>query len=77
MTPSILEALTVLLLVVVYAGFMFIPTYVAFYRNHDHRMIILVVNAFLGWTGIGWAGTMVWALTEEVGNTIVVRAAAE
>lgn len=66
MIGNVLQALGVLLLVVVYAAFMFIPTYVAFFRRHEHRLAIGIVNFLLGWTGIGWAGTMVWALTEEI-----------
>ena len=66
MTGSVLEALGILLLVIVYSGLLFVPTYVAFYRRHEHRLAIAIVNFLLGWTGIGWAATMVWALTEEV-----------
>lgn len=66
MTLKILEALCVLLLIVIYAAVMFVPTYVAFYRRHEHRLAIGVVNFLLGWTGIGWAATMLWALTEEI-----------
>jgi hypothetical protein len=65
MIDGVLGALCILLLVIVYSGIMFIPTYVAFYRRHEHRLSIGIVNFLLGWTGIGWAGTMVWALTEE------------
>jgi hypothetical protein len=66
MVGSVLEAMCVLVMVIVYAGIMFIPTYVAFYRRHEHRLAIGIVNFLLGWTGIGWAATMVWALTEEI-----------
>ena len=66
MKTDVLEAMTLLLRVIVYGGVMFIPTYVAFYRRHEHRMAIGVINLFLGWTGIAWAATMVWALTEEI-----------
>jgi len=66
MTDNVLEAVAILLLTLVYAGVMFVPTYVAFYRRHEHRLAIGVVNFLLGWTGIGWAATMVWALTEEL-----------
>ena len=41
----------------------FIPTYVAFYRNHPNRWLILVINATLGGTGIGWLGSLVWAFS--------------
>ena len=66
MMDGVLGAMMVLVLVIVYAGIMFIPTYVAFYRRHEHRLAIGIVNFLLGWTGIGWAATMVWALTEEI-----------
>jgi hypothetical protein len=66
MMEGVVGALTALVLVIVYAGIMFIPTYVAFYRRHEHRLAIGIVNFLLGWTGIGWAATMVWALTEEI-----------
>jgi hypothetical protein len=71
MVGSVLEAMCVLVMVIVYAGIMFIPTYVAFYRRHEHRLSIGIVNFLLGWTGIGWAGTMVWALTEEIFHPLV------
>ena len=66
MTSPVLEAMLLLLLVIVYAAVMFIPTYVAFYRRHEHRLSIGILNFLLGWTGIGWAALMVWALTEEI-----------
>jgi len=66
MIGSVLEAMCVLVMVIVYAGVMFIPTYVAFYRRHEHQLSIGIVNFLLGWTGVGWAATMVWALTEEI-----------
>ena len=66
MMADVVGALCALVLVIVYAGIMFIPTYVAFYRRHEHRLAIGVVNFLLGWTGVGWAATMVWALTEEL-----------
>ena len=71
MADGVLGALCALVLVIVYAGIMFIPTYVAFYRRHEHRLSIGIVNFLLGWTGIGWAGTMVWALTEETFHPLV------
>ena len=62
---DLLQAMCVLVLIIVYSGIMFVPTYVAFYRRHEHRLAIGIVNFLLGWTGIGWAATMVWAMTEE------------
>ena len=66
MSSNVLEAVAILVLVIVYFGLLFIPTYVAFFRRHEHRLSIGVLNFLLGWTGIGWAALMVWALTEEI-----------
>jgi hypothetical protein len=71
MTGNVLQALCVLLLVVIYSAVLFIPTYVAFFRRHEHRLAIGIVNFLLGWTGIGWAAIMVWALTEEIFHPLV------
>jgi len=37
-----------------------IPTFV---REHHNRAAILALNLLLGWTIIGWSGTLVWSLT--------------
>ena len=40
----------------------FIPTIVAFARHHPNRWIIGVINTVFGGTGLGWLGSLVWAL---------------
>ena len=40
----------------------FVPTYVAFKRKHGFKGIIFVINLTFGWTLIGWAGTLIWAI---------------
>jgi hypothetical protein len=45
-----------------FLGFLyFLPTILATRRGHD-VMPILLLNFFLGWTGIGWLILFVWAL---------------
>lgn len=39
-----------------------LPSFLAFYRGHPNRWLILAVNIFLGGTGIGWAVALIWAL---------------
>jgi hypothetical protein len=39
----------------------FLPTLIAFGREHPHRQEVLVVNLLLGWTLIGWIGVFLWA----------------
>jgi Superinfection immunity protein len=39
----------------------FLPTLIAAHRGHSVTGILLL-NVFLGWTGIGWLALMLWAL---------------
>jgi len=48
----------------------FLPAYIAFSRNHPARWAILLVNLFFGWTLVGWAITLIWALAAP--QTVVV-----
>ena len=39
----------------------FVPFTVAAARDHDSFVTILVVNAVVGWTGVGWIAVLLWA----------------
>ena len=43
-------------------AFALLPAIVAFARGHRHPWAILFLNLFLGWTGIVWLGTLIWAI---------------
>ena len=43
----------------------FAPTLVAFDRHHANAWPIAVINFFLGWTLLGWAGCLAWSLTRQ------------
>ena len=43
----------------------FVPTWIAHKRKHNNFNAILVVNIFLGSTGIGWVGALVWAVIND------------
>jgi hypothetical protein len=51
-------ALTVLIIASVY----FVPTIIAFKRNHAYKNIMLIINLIFGLTGIGWAVAAIWAV---------------
>ena len=51
----------VLVLVPLAWAFYLLPTIIAFRRRHPNRWLITAINFFLGGTGIGWAGALVWA----------------
>lgn len=49
--------------------FYFIPAIVAGRRSHPNALAILALNVLLGWSFFGWAGALVWALTESAKHT--------
>ncbi len=43
----------------------FLPSIMAYSRNHRNATGVLVLNIFLGWTLIFWVGALVWALYKK------------
>ena len=43
--------------------FYFLPAIVAFMRGHHSRVGILLLNFFLGWSGLGWIVALIWSLS--------------
>ena len=41
----------------------FVPSCLAYSRNHRNRAAIFAMNIFFGWTLLGWAAAFIWALT--------------
>lgn len=41
----------------------FLPALIAYKRGHHNRHSILALNALLGWTVLGWIGSLVWSAT--------------
>ena len=39
------------------------PTIVALARHHRQSVAIFLVNFMLGWTLIGWIGSLIWSFT--------------
>lgn len=39
----------------------FVPSMVAYGKQQFNQIVVL--NLFLGWTGIGWVASLVWALS--------------
>lgn len=44
----------------------FIPSFIAGSRKHRSGMAIVALNVFLGWTFLGWVGSLIWSLTGNV-----------
>ncbi|WP_193660738.1 superinfection immunity protein [Brucella intermedia] len=57
-----LLALAFIAAIAVILAVIFIPTIVAFRRQHPNRWLIFVVNFAFGGTVVGWIAALVWAL---------------
>lgn len=42
----------------------FIPAIIAGIVDHKNTGAIMMLNALLGWTGLGWIVAIVWAVTK-------------
>ena len=50
------------LVLIVLAPIYFLPTIIALKRRVAHEWAIILLNFFLGMTGVGWFGSLAWAL---------------
>lgn len=39
-----------------------LPAIIAFHRGKRNKVAILLLNIFLGWSLIGWVGSLVWSV---------------
>jgi type VI protein secretion system component VasK len=51
------------LLLLVVALLYFVPTVIAFNRDHQNTRGIFILNVLIGWTVLGWIACLVWAAT--------------
>ena len=56
-----LGLLEISLVVLIFAGY-FLPTLIAFLRQHKNKLAIFLLNLLLGWTVLGWVGSLVWSV---------------
>ncbi|WP_419946348.1 superinfection immunity protein [Candidatus Poriferisodalis sp.] len=55
----------IVLIVLVGIPLYFLPSIIAFKRAHRQRVAILTLNILLGWTFLGWVGSLVWSLAQD------------
>ncbi len=55
---TILELLLVVLIFAIY----FLPTLIALLRQHKNKLAIFLLNLLLGWTVLGWVGSLIWSV---------------
>ena len=42
----------------------FLPTIIAFRRDHRNRWVIFLINFVFGATVLGWVGALIWAMNK-------------
>ena len=58
MRTGIAEFIFIFTLLFVY----FVPTFVAYSRQHKNVLAIFILNLFLGYTFVGWVIALIWAV---------------
>ena len=48
---------------IVFLAIYFIPTIVAYNRDHHNKTAIIVLNIVAGWLLIGWIVALIWSCT--------------
>jgi hypothetical protein len=51
-----------LLAVILIFSLYFLPTLIAFLRQHKNKLAIFLLNLLLGWTVLGWVISLVWSV---------------
>lgn len=66
-------AIFVVVLIIVGIAFYFAPLIIAVARKKSNVVAIGALNVLLGWSLIGWVVALVWALSNDQVQTIVVQ----
>ena len=59
------EMLWIITIIMLTPFFYFLPSIIAWKNSKRNVTAIFVINLFLGWTLIGWLGSLVWAVLKE------------
>ena len=69
-----MEVIPALIFLAIILAFYFLPTIVAYNKEHQSWTALFFLNLFLGWTLVGWVIALVWAFVKppkvEVLNTL-------
>lgn len=52
------------LVFIIFLGIYFLPSIVAYSRQHPSWIGIFILNFFLGWSLIGWVAALAWAFSD-------------
>ena len=56
-----LTPLEFIIITLIFAAY-FLPTFIAFLRQHRNKLAIFLLNLLLGWTALGWVGSLIWSV---------------
>jgi len=72
-TPKGLDAVDLTLYLPIFVMLYFVPTAVAWSRNHPNAGMIAVINVFLGWTGVAWVIALAMAVAPRSQQVIIIN----
>lgn len=64
--PSAAHEIGGLFALLVVLSLYLLPWIISKIRNHHNSGAIFVLNLFLGWTFLGWIGSLIWSCTKVV-----------
>ena len=56
-----LTSFELMIVILMFAAY-FLPTFIAFLRQHRNKIAIFLLNLILGWTALGWVGSLIWSV---------------
>ncbi|MEL5848662.1 MAG: superinfection immunity protein [Candidatus Igneacidithiobacillus chanchocoensis] len=57
--------IAIIFMIVVGTAIYFLPSVIAYSRSARNFLAIFMLNLFLGWSLVGWLGSLIWALVDE------------
>jgi len=60
-----MDFITSLIMLAAMVGVYFLPGLIAYMRDHQNAVSIMLLNLFLGWTFIGWVAALVWSASAK------------
>ncbi len=64
-TPGTLSLVGMILLGLALVLAYFVPAFIASTRDVKQKLGVILLNVFLGWTGLGWLAALIWAAVGE------------
>ena len=58
-----LTSFDLVIVILIFAAY-FLPALIAFLRQHRNMLAIFLLNLLLGWTALGWVGSLIWSVAK-------------